>query len=192
MDNDQEALLAALNTLIVDDDAVHLYESVTACIAVKAVYAPMLSGPAAVLNPLITLGRSDLNRFKALIAKVDDKRREALKPPLAPVVDDAFDKTAYMREFMYQKRQRQRRAAEIENARRPERDKLIGRARLDYMDTVAARWNDELNARLESARTAHGTRLNKDLMDTLRKQFWDRVDAQLDEAEHAVRQPIKK
>lgn len=189
MKTSQEALLAALNKLIVDEDARHLYDSLTACIAVKIAHPVALTGDAAVLNPLIEVGRSDPDRFQWLIQRVDEKRREALKAPLVQPKDDGFDKSGYMREFMYQKRNRMRRAAEIENLQRPARDRLVGRDRLDFMDAQAAKWKAELDRRVEAARVAQGGRLPKEVLETLRRQFWESVDVQLDEADRKARLP---
>lgn len=102
------------------------------------------------------------------------------------------DKTAYMREFMQTKRIRMRRAAEIENLVRPPRDRLIGRAHLDFMDAVAAKWKAEMDRRVEVARqAADGGRLPKETLDAVRQQFWDTVDLQLSEAEQAARERLR-
>lgn len=184
---DKQALLAALNTLIASDDARHLFQTLTAVVNLKVVHAVALDGEAAVLNPLVDIGRTDPERFERLIAKVDGKRREALKAPLVEPKDDGFNKTEYMREFMYQKRLRMRRAAEIENKTRSPKDALIGRSRLDFMEAQAAKWKLELDRRIEVAREANGgARLPKDTMDTVRTQFWSYIDEQLDAADAAA------
>jgi len=180
--NDKQALLAALNMLIQSDDAPHLFSTLTTVAALKTVHPVMMSGDAEVLNPLLTVARADADKFTHYMSLVDAKRAEAGLPPLAPPKDDKFDKSAYMREFMYQKRQRQRRAAEIENMTRG-KDRLIGRSRLDFMDAQAAKWKAELDRRIAAVRAAQGQNLPKDVLDTVRAQFWTWVDESLDQAE---------
>lgn len=182
MTTDKHALLAALNTLIQSDDAQHLFNSLTTVAALKTVHPVMMSGDAEVLNPLLVLARNDPDKFAHYMSMVDSKRAEAGLPLLAPPKDDKFDKSAYMREFMYQKRQRQRRAAEIENMTRG-KDRLIGRSRLDFMDAQAAKWKAELDRRIATVRAAQGQNLPKDVIDTVRAQFWTWVDETLDQAE---------
>jgi hypothetical protein len=182
MNQDKQALLAALNTLISSSDAQHLFSSLTTVAQLKTVHPVMMSGDAEVLNPLLVIARGDRERFDRYMVMVDAKRAEAGLAPLAPPKDDKFDKSAYMREFMYQKRQRQRRAAEIENMTRG-KDRLIGRTRLDFMDVQAAKWKVELDRRIAAVRAAQGQHLPKETLDAVRAQFWAWVDETLDEAE---------
>ncbi len=192
MNHSKAALLEALNTLIIDPDAKHLFASLMAVAQLKSVHPVYLAGEAAVLNPLVDAYRESPEWFDRQIAKVDDRRRALLKAPLVPPPDDGFDKSAYMREFMQTKRTRMRRAADIENMLRPARDRLVGRARLDFMDAAAAKWKAEMDRRVEAARqVADGGRLPKETLDTVRKQFWEYVDQQLDEAEQRALKQIR-
>lgn len=189
MHDPREALRQAVITLVEAPDAEHLHDSLTAAVKLARVHPIELSGDAATLNPLLHLGATNPEAFARIMALVDAKRREAGRAPLVPPQEDKFDKVEYMRVFMDQKRQRQRRAAEIENLQRPDRERLIGRARLDFMDRCAAEWKRELDELLERARTNMGTqRLPRDHLDALRAQFWASVDARLDALEQDVRQ----
>ena len=85
-----------------------------------------------------------------------------------------------------------RRAVEIENFLRPERDSLRGRTRLDFMDAQAARWKEELDTRIQSARVAAGGPLSSATLASLRSQFWSWVDEQLDKAEAEARQKLRR
>ena len=96
---------------------------------------------------------------------------------------EEFDKVAYMREFMHQKRTRMRRAAEIANMLRQADDALIGRARLEFMDAKAAEWKAELDKRIQAERDTHG-RLPQARLDWVRSEFWQDIDKRLDE-QHA-------
>lgn len=188
MHDPREALRQAVVLLIESPDAERLHESLTATIRLARLHPVRLTGQAEALNPLLELGTKDPDALSRMIALVDAKRAQAGRAPLYVPPDDKFDKADYMRAFMDQKRQRQRRAVEIENAMRPERDRLIGRHRLDFMDARAAEWKQELDALIARAREATGKRLPKDHLDTLRAQFWAGVDKKLDELEAQNRQ----
>lgn len=186
------ALLAAASELISRADASDLFDSLQAVarLAGKARHPVALTGSAESLNPLVELARKDFAAYERVLELVDVKRQAAGLEPLKPAADDGFDKTTYMRVFMDQKRQRQRRAVEVENLQRPERDRLIGRARLDFMDVQAARWKAQLDARMATAREANGgTRLPKAVEQAVRAQLWASVDAELDAAEAAAKRP---
>lgn len=184
-------LSAALAALIERDDAAWLYDALQAVIRLQTQYPVALTGSAAVVDPVRQFALSNPDALPRLVSLVDAKRAARGLPPLVPPPDDKFDKTEYMRDFMEKKRQRLRRAVEIENFARPERDALRGRARLDYMDTQAAKWKAELDARIKRAREAAGGPLDRELLVTLRSQFWTWVDSQLDDAEEAARRKLK-
>ena len=180
----RENLLAAANILINHPDAQHLYETMVAVADLSRQFPIQLTGPAEPLNPLLEVRLDAVDVYERIIALVEEKRRAVGYEPLQRQADDKFDKNEYMREFMERKRQRQRRATDIENMMRPERDRLRGRARLDFMDRQSARWKDELDARLERVRQAHNGRIPKAVLQLTREQFWQNVDRQLDELEY--------
>lgn len=185
--DDTEALVTALNVLINSDDARHLYLSLMTVAGLRIAHQVWFSDDAAVLNPLLALARRNPKRLETLIEKVDAKRREALKAPLVDAPDDGFDKTEYMRQFMYEKRLRERRAAELENLQRDPKDRLIGRPRLAFMETQAAKWKAELDSRMKAARAAlGGKRLPLETDRTLREQFWAGIDKALDDLEAEI------
>lgn len=187
-DDDTEALVAALNLLVNSDAAKHLYASLTAALALRIEHTLWFADEAAALNPLLALGRRNPARLAALIGKVDAHRRAALKAVLVEPPDEGYDKTEYMREFMNQKRQRERRAAEIENLDRSEHDRLKGIPRLEFMRTTSNAWHKEMNRRLDTARAANGgKRLPLETDRLVRTQFWQWVDAQMDAAELAAK-----
>lgn len=189
---DKTAILSAVTALVEAPSAGEHLDAIETTARVAARFAVALTGPLEVYQPLVDLKRADPDAFERVLALVESKRAAAGRTPVRPAANDKFDKTEYMRNFMDQKRQRQRRAASIENMTRPERDALKGRARLDFMDAAAAKWKAELDARLDRARAAGGgARLDKDTMDRLRAQFWAWVDEQLDAAEERARNKIR-
>jgi hypothetical protein len=187
--HDIHQLAAAATALADPTTGSAMFEALqpVAALARVARYPLRMEGDGAVLNSLLELVRQDTEAYERVLALVEARRAAARAAPLRHEPDGAFDKSAYMRAFMDQKRQRQRRAVLIENAQRPERDQLEGRARLDFSDAVAARWKARLDDRLELVRTAHGGRAPKDALDLARAQFWESIDAELDEAEKRVR-----
>lgn len=192
MNHDRTAIRDALNVLIASPDARHLYNSLVTVAALQIAHPVWLGGEAEALNPLIDAYRNHREWFDRQMEKVDARRREALLAPLAPETDDGFDKVSYMREFMHTKRLRMRRAADIENLVRPARDRVIGRARTDFMDAQAAKWRAELDERVEAARESVGGRVPRETLDAVRQAFWDDVDARLDAAERDAHARLRK
>lgn len=187
--DEREALRQAVITLVEAPDAEYLYDALTAAVKLARVHAINLAGDAATLNPLLHLGVADVEAFDRVLALIDRKRADAGRPALQKGGDDKFDKVEYQRVFMEQKRLRQRRAADVENLQRPDRERLVGRARLDFMDRCAAEWKRELDALLARARENLGVqRLPREHLDALRTQFWASVDARLDSAEQDARE----
>lgn len=183
----KEALLAAVNALIRSPDAHAHLQALEAIYPLAKVHPVRLTGDAAVLNPLLELRLTNAQRFEAMLDLVDAKRREAGFDELRPHREVRFDKVAYMRAFMDAKRARQRRAAEIENLMRPQRDRLIGRSRIEFMERQSGKWKRELDERVNRAREAQGGRLSKETLELLRNQFWGDVDKYLDDLEAEAR-----
>lgn len=183
---DKRALLTGVNMLVTHNDASLLYESMTALARLPEHLLIGLIGEASELTPLVDLRRRDPERFESVMALIESKRREAL---LAPLQDPerGFDKVEYQRQFMDQKRQRERRAADLENAVRPERDRLIGNARLEFMRTQGQRWKKRRDEMMIAAREAAGGHLTKEQQTQVLQSFWGSVDAELDELEVSVR-----
>ena len=190
-DDSREAMLAAVNELTSSPAAKTLFDTLTSIIRVARLHPVKLDGDAAVLNPLLSLALNDPAAYEWVIVLIDNRRVTAGLEALRPPEEKKFDKVAYQRDFMDHKRQRQRRAVEIENMARPPRDQLIGRARLDFMDGQAAKWKTRLDDLLDAARRERGSRLPREVMEQLRTQFWAGVDAELDALEAEAKRPKK-
>lgn len=187
MNENQDELIDAVNFLVVSPDAQTAYNSMLAVANLSKVHPVALTGAAAALNPLLHLRNADEDAYERVFALVESKRSAAGLSPLERPASDRYDKIEYMRAFMDAKRQRQRRAAEIENMLRAEPDKLIGRARLDFMDAQSAKWKQELDARLEKAREVKGGRLPRVQVDAIRAAFWSSIDDRLESLEEFAR-----
>lgn len=183
----KQLLLSAVNLLINSPSAHELMSALEAAYSVARIHPVKLSGEAAALNPLLDLRVSDEQTYNNVLGLIETKRREIGYDPLVRPKIDKFDKTEYMRAFMDRKRERQRRAAAIENMLRPDKDALRGRSRLDFMDRQSANWKKELDALLERSRQAHGGRLSKEQIEMIRDQFWSGVDEYLDKLEAEAR-----
>lgn len=190
---DREALLEAVNRLVTDEGANHLYMILTEVIPMARRLGVRLHGDNAVLNPLVDLAVDHPTQYANVMNLVETKRSARGLPPLddARTKDDQFDKTDYMRDFMQQKRLRERKAAEIENMMRPDSAKLIGRTRLDYMQAQSNKWKKQRDELLAKARKEHG-RLTKEQMNALLKGFWQRIDDELEELEALARAELQK
>lgn len=184
----KSALVDAAHLLRRSDDAIDLYDMLTVAAPLVARF-PLLRfvNDAEPLNALAKLKIGEPETYADIIALVERHRAEANLPALAQADGGKFDKAAYMQQFMEQKRLRQRRAAELENMQRSERDKLIGRARMDFMQRQSEIWKHERDAFIAKVREAAlPDRLTKEQSQVALNQFWDKVDRQLDELEAKV------
>lgn len=189
---DKTLLLEAVNALVKTEDATELFESFEAVARLPADLPVKLSGDAAVLNPLLALRRQDRTKFDGVIELIEGKREAAELPPLRqPDTPRGFDKVEYQRLFMDQKRQREGRAAAIENLRRPGRDKLVGTPRLEFMRVQASKWKEVRDGALRDAREAAGRTLSKAEVRDVLDAVWQTVDRELDAAEAEARKPKK-
>ena len=190
-ENDKTSLLQAVNGLVKAENGPQLYADMLTILESAVRIGLEFTGDRKFLNPLLALASSNREQFLKVISLVEAKRAEAgLAPLSAP--PEGYNKTSYMREFMAQKRERERRAAEIENLMRGDRSPLKGRARLEFMTMQSARWKAQRDEMLASARQRQGKPLGKAEEAELIKQFWARVDRELDGLEELARDEIKK
>lgn len=147
-----------------------------------------LSGDTEPLNVLAVMKVANPNQFSKIIDFVEKRREQLGYSPLQQEQIKRFDKTEYMQVFMGQKRLRERRAANIENMQRPDRDKLKGRSRLEFMQRQSAIWKEERDAFIERARANSAPkRLTKEDLSALAEAFWAKIDERLDLAEEVAR-----
>lgn len=172
---------AAAIKLITAANSHELHEALEAVTRLATRYPVKLSGDASVLNPLVALSVADPDKFKAVMEFIDRERLKRgfdafMAPPKASAKEN---KVAYMREFMDQKRLRQRKALDIENMRRPEKDRLVGNARMEFMRRASLRWKDLRDEALARATPTGGTLTAKQRSDVL-DRFWAAVDEDLE------------
>lgn len=189
------ALLDAVNRLIALPQASEVYSDVLALLPAAKSLQARFSGDREFLNPLLELGVADREKFDAVVSLIEAKRADTGLPPLAAPPDERFDKAAYMRDFMQQKRERERRAVETENMMRSERNQLRGRARLDFMQAQANKWKKGRDKALEAERKRLQRRLTLDEQKSVITAFWSTVDKELDGLEELARaernRPVK-
>lgn len=190
---DKQLLLEAVNALIQSPQAHEWYDALTAAVPLAQRHPIKLSDGPAVLNPLLKLRLQDKIAYERVIGLVDQHRAKLGYDPLVPPVEPAgYDKVEYMREFMEQKRVRQRLAADTENLLRPERDKLVGNHRLEFMRRQSAKWKAQLDSHLQHAREASGGSLTKEQDRAARAAFWATIDRDLERRhEWARRESLK-
>lgn len=190
---DIQSLLTAVNTLIATDRHHFMAEAIEAVAAMNTRYPVQFSGKLAVLNPLLRLRIEDDNSFEKIKQLVDSKRQVEGLPPVWPGPEkEKFDKVEYQRQLMATRRRIAKAALEIENAQRPERDRLIGSARLEFENKVLADWGAELERRVEAMRDEAGGRLSKEATSAYRKQYWASVEASLEERHERLRKELMK
>jgi hypothetical protein len=190
---DKQELLEAVNELIVAPDAHDLFEALRDVIPLATRQPILLTGRSAAVNPILRLRVDNVEAYNKVMELVERRRAERGYDALQPAAEPpGYDKTAYMREFMEQKRVRQRRAAEIENMLRPERDKLVGNHRLEFMRQQSLRWKEQLDAHMRKVKDASGGSLTREMDRMHRGQFWAAVDRHLDEKYEAARRESLK
>lgn len=181
-------LVTAVNLLIRSPQAQALYQTMIDTAPMLARHPELcLTGPAEDLNVLARYKISHPDIYESIIGLVEQKRAAAGVGPLATPTDVGFDKAMYMQQFMEAKRVRQRRAADIENLQRNDRDKLVGRARLDFMQRQSALWKAERDQMLMRAKQASPQRIKREALTALLENFWSKIDARLDALETAAR-----
>lgn len=189
MDTDtHENLMAAAKLLIKEHDGPPLYRMMVECAVLMHKYHELRFVGAA--EPLTTLGAMKVRNntvFQGVIDLIERKRKEVGYAPLDDKPEKGFDKDAYMAEFMQQKRLRLRRAAELENMRRPERDRLVGKPRLEFMDRQSALWATQREEFLERAKQSAGGRLSKAQREEVVAAFWTKIDNTMDALEDSLR-----
>lgn len=194
MSTDKQALLEAVNDLIQDHAAALKVTALDEVAKLKRRYPIKLTGELAILNPLLNLMSDDPDAWEQVKILIDKKRALLEFEPLWPApkkVTFADRKNEYQAKLMARIRERANRAVEIENMQRPERDRLIGNARLEFMRLTTNKWGKERDARIAAEKAAAG-KLTKAQIDAIRDKFWLSVDEMLDEKEALVRKEILK
>ena len=182
--------MAAANALIESPDAFNLFRQLTAVVDVARRDVPVqLIGNAAVLNPLLNLWLEDEDAASRVVQLIVRKREERGLPPVG---DADFNRRAYMRELMAQKRERGRRLVTLFNELRSEDDRLVGPARTEFERYHANRWYEVKTAREDALRDALDRRLTADEMRNISSQLWEAVDQELNELEEFVRTELRK
>jgi len=181
---------------------------------VHALRAPgdmFCTGQAAVLNPVIANLRKcpgNMNETFNIVHKLRHKNGfddDIFAPPVhtlvicsedgRSMVISTHDKQAqelaasansYMNVFMQQRRERERRAADIENLQRP--IPMVGAARKTFMTEKAKEWS-ALRAKHVAAlhERYRGARVPRDVMQESLREFWAGIDANLDAQEREAK-----
>lgn len=191
MDAHQKSLLAeAANALIEDSDAQAIYKQMLGVYELAKKGVPVqLTGRPAVLNPLLDMMLTDFPAAERVVQLIERKRSEG---GMTPLDDSVFDRKAYMRELMAQKRARQAKLVELVNMLRSDKDKIKGAPRMEFERIHAARWFDVRQEREDELRTRLGRRLTEDERTGIIRQLWVDVDTELAQLEEFVQAEMRK
>lgn len=181
----KQALLGSVNALITQADAHDLYDALTAAIPLAQRVSIRLTDGGAVVNPLLHLRMKDEAAYNRVLDLVDQRRQAMGYDPLQPAEPTGYNRVEYMREFMENKRVRQRMAVDIENLLRPERDRLIGNNRMEFMRQQSLKWKEALDSALIRAKERGP--LTKPQLREIRDRFWATIDKQLEERQEIAR-----
>lgn len=188
MDYDREALLAAVNHLTLQPDIGEEGRILAKSVRMLGDLPVRLVGPMAILNPLIHLAQTDYAAFRRVLELIRRKRSHAGLDYRA--LEEPQTSTDYMRGFMAQKRERERRAVAIENMLRPASDQLVGRPRLAFMQKMSGEWKKRRDRMLAAERARAGGSISKQRLQELLAAFWAEVDHELDELERMAREAL--
>lgn len=185
----RQAMLDAVNSLVAGDQTQEMFSYLLVAVGAAARAPVCLGGSAAVLNPLVELHTKNPEGYSRVLDLIDRHRAAIGRAPLTTPRQEGYDKVAYMRAFMDQKRERQKLAAEIENLLRPEKDRLVGNARLEFMRQQSLRWKQVRDRVLKetAAATAGGGPLTAEMRKKTLDRFWAAIDASLQERLEAAK-----
>lgn len=187
---DKAALAEAVEFLIEDSEAIGLFRQLTGVYELAKKGVPVrLVGRPSILNPLLTLWLEDEAAAARVIALIN-RKREAHDLP--PVGDQDYNRRAYMRDLMAQKRERGRRLVELFNQLRSEDEKLQGVTRMEFERYHGNRWFEVKKERELALRQRLGRRLTADEQREINSTLWAEVDQELDDLEAFVQEEVRK
>ncbi len=193
MSVDKQSVLEAVNDLIADPDPRPKVEALDVVFEVSNRHPVKLAAGMAVLNPLLRLRRENPQGWEGVKTLIDTKRAiKGLKPCWPAPEPESFDKPEYQRQLMAERRERPRRAVDLENMQRPAHAQLRGKPRLEYMDRTFAKWAAKRDRHLEACAEQKGSKLTREEAAQARDDFWRTVDRRMDEAEAAIRRELLK
>ena len=179
--DDKQAMLDAVNSLILGDQTEEFFSYLLTAVNAAARAPIRLTGAAAVLNPLVELRGSNPDGYNQVLGLIDRRRATIDRAPLATPRSEGYDKVGYMRAFMDQKRERQKRAVEIENLLRPEKDRLVGNARLEFMRLQSVRWKAARDRVLAETAEKMGGQVTQEVRRVTLDFFWAAIDELLED-----------
>lgn len=183
---DKQALASSVNELVRREDAPRLFEYLSSLTKLPAHWPVCFSGHAAILNPLLELSWDNPDGYRSILDLIDERRKMRGLPSMRG--GSTYNVNSYQREFMQNKRLRERRAADIENMMRRPSEQLKGTSRMEFMRNQSAKWKAARDEMLERARLSLNThRLTREQMQELLTTFWQKIDNELDELERLAR-----
>lgn len=196
MTPEKQALLDAINNLVEDASPGYKRDAMEAVSRLRPTYPVAFTGKLRVLNPLLDMQLDAPAAWERIKHLIDDRRAKLDLEPIWPEPGRVLfkdRKNEYQRNLMASIRERCNRAVEIENMQRPEKDRLKGNPRTEFMKTVNHEWAKRRDAAIHAAaQAALPARLSRDQISTVRDRFWESIDRELDEREELVRQEILK
>ena len=191
MSIDMDLVKGAAKQLVTAPNASDLFKILDSAVR-RGVGLPIrLTREFAAMNPLLALSQENHELYETIIQWVFDKRDAMGLDPLRDVT--VYNKNSYMREFMANKRERERRAVDIENMLRSDKDRLKGKSRIEFVQRQSAYWKHHRDKLVEAERKALGAKhLPQDVYSKVLKNFWADVDRQLDEMEMMTIEELRK
>jgi len=171
--------MEAVNHLVTSPIAERHFAILVELAKLPATTPVALTGDAFPLNALLDLHREDRGAYDRVMSLVDAKREARGWQSLLTAPLEGFDRNEYQRDFMQQKRTRERQAVEIENMLRPARDKLVGNNRLEFMRRASVAWKTRRDEMLDKVRGANDNTLTREQLHGVLSAFWKNIDDEL-------------
>lgn len=185
----KEGVLTAAATLVELEDTERVNRWITLLEpVVDSGVELLLEGESAFLQPMLELRRKDIDRYADVMKRIDEARVQQGNGKLA----ERKSKTAYLADYMREKRAREVRIVNLWNEMFGDRDRLRGKARNAFMVMHARRWNVEREARMDALRKRLGRALSIDEVRTVVETLHDDIDAELDALELFIRQEMQR
>lgn len=138
------------------------------------------TGDWAKFNPLVELAKEDSEAFGRVCTLIREKRAAvSLRTATTPV--ETFDSVAYQRVYMAERRERLRKALDIENSQRSPHNQLKGKAKEVFFKAQYEKWVKARDEHVAAVRLRQGHDFEGDGKRQAAREYWDQLDASLDD-----------
>lgn len=202
---DRNELLQAVNFFCTDQDAQDFYVKLLLTLQFIEESGVRVKGLGreAIINPLVNQYLENSDTFERVIDLIQTKREQAGLPALVNPADEAESgvqrekrkdqkhRNTYFSNYMFNKRDRERRLIEAWNSMRSERDKVVGTARTEWIRQESARWLNEIEHRINKLVEQEGRRPTRAEKAAIGDKVWEEVEDEIAGLEQFARDQMR-